>query len=487
MSTGIRRRLPGRRLGLTAIVGLLLLASTGVADAALPDPDTGISEAQADSGVTVDRGKTKTKDGVVSTKLTFKISNKGPTPTVEGEFRASVTDGVVFYRAPKGCSLKDASVICPLKRIRKGATEKIEITAILKGTFHKVEASSSSESDPNPANNSLVLEWLSSDPAPKPTPKPSSSPPAKSSKCPATRIEWSKDGGRTWNRGGLLGGFHSKLNVRLADKVDKKCQYKVSLASYSAEGPTWKTSGKQAFLGKHTVTLTGKKPTAVLDISRFMPPCYGQIDLYGSGEKFDGDRLPRYPDRKFPTRMIAGWNGGKACTGPPSSSPPPSSTPPSSTSASPSTSASTSAPPSSRPPTTTPPTTPATSSKPPATTPPSSTPTTTAPSSTPPPPPADTSQPPAEQVPVDDAPAPPGPDDQRNTTEPPYVDGDLPRTGADRIPYLIALAVFSVLLGALAIAWSRWGTLGAFGRTSAPAPAHAANPWINRPRNPWIN
>ncbi|MGR7002744.1 hypothetical protein ACU686_40145 [Yinghuangia aomiensis] len=132
--------------------------------------------------------------------------------------------------------------------------------------------------------------------------------------------------------------------MRLADKtkVEKNCQYKVSFASYSADGPTWKTSGTQRFLGKDTVTLTAKKPSATLDIKKHLPPCYGQIDLYGGGDKFTGAKTPHYPDKKYPTNMIAGWNGGEGVRAlkPPSSSPKPSKSPSTSPKPSPSVSAS---------------------------------------------------------------------------------------------------------------------------------------------------
>lgn len=498
MPIGTGRLLPGRRLGVAAISGLLLVGSAGVSGAAT---DVGAAanlpraaaDVNADSALTIEKGKPKTKKGKVYATLTYKFSNKGPTATAEGDLKTSALEGVTFDKVPKGCKKESNAAFCTFKPVKKGSTKTLKFTVVLTGTHHKVDAIGLGGNDPNIKNNMVALEWDTPKPAPKPSSKPPGSSPSSKPKppdCPATRIEWSSDGGKTWKRSGLLGGFHPKLNVRLADKVADKCKYTVSYASYSAEGPTWKTSGKQGYLGKHTVTLTGKKPTAVLDISKVLPRCYGQVDLYGSGEKFDGKRLPHYPDKKFPTPMIAGWNGGKACTTPPSSSPPPSS-PSASPSKSPSPSASTSTQPSTKPPTTTPGTTPSTTapaSTPPPTTPtptPSATPTST-PTETPttaPPPPVDTPEPPDEQAPVPDTPEnPPSADDQRDVTEPPYVEGDLPRTGASRIPYLIALAVFSVMLGALAIAWSRWGPRGAFSRTAAPAPA--ATPWMDPPRNP---
>ncbi|MEU8133375.1 hypothetical protein [Streptodolium elevatio] len=491
----------GRKLGVAAISGLLVLGSTGIADAAPATLGSGASadlpraaaETNADSALTIGAGKPKTKKGKVYATLTYKFSNKGPTATATGDLKTSALEGVAFDKVPKGCSKESNSAICPLKPLKKGATKKLEFTVVLTGTHHKVDAIALGGQDPDIRNKTVAFAWDTPKPAPKPKPssKPSgssSSKPSKPAKCPATRIEWSSDGGRTWKRSGLLNGFHPKLNVRLADKVEDRCKYTVSYASYSAEGPTWKTSGKQSYLGKHTVTLTGKKPTAVLDISKFLPRCYGQVDLYGSGEKFDGKRLPHYPDKKYPTRMIAGWNGGKACTTPPSSSPPPSSqsaspSPSKSPSKSPSPSASTPTQPSTRPPSTTPGTTAPVTTPPPTSTTPTPTPTPTETPTTTPPPPVDTPEPPDDQAPVPDTPEnPPSADDQRDVTEPPYVEGSLPRTGASRVPYMIAFAVFSLLLGILAVAWSRWGPRGAF--SSQPRPAPAGGPWGHSRRDP---
>ncbi|OPC77453.1 hypothetical protein B4N89_43915 [Embleya scabrispora] len=153
--------------------------------------------------------------------------------------------------------------------------------------------------------------------------------------CGTVAIEWSVDDGKTWSKAGLLGSLATKVSVRIAGNVPKSCTYKVTLAAYSAEGPTWKTSGVQRYLGSRTVSLTGAHRGAALDIARHAPPCFGQIDLYGNDKVFDGkaNPLPRYPDAKFPTDLIAGWNGGKECapSSPKPSTKPPTSAPPSST------------------------------------------------------------------------------------------------------------------------------------------------------------
>lgn len=192
--------------------------------------------------------------------------------------------------------------------------------------------------------------------------------------CGTVAVEWSVDNGKTWSKAGLLGSLATKVSVRIAGNVPKSCTYKVTLAAYSAEGPTWKTSGVQRYLGSRTVSLTGAHRSAALDITRYAPPCFGQIDLYGNDKVFDGkaNPLPRYPDAKFPTDLIAGWNGGKECapsspkpsTKPPTTAPPTGTAPP--TTAVPSTSASTSKP--------SPSTSATTTSKPPSASPSTSTP-----------------------------------------------------------------------------------------------------------------
>ncbi|MEU8921474.1 hypothetical protein AB0D10_11155 [Kitasatospora sp. NPDC048545] len=84
------------------------------------------------------------------------------------------------------------------------------------------------------------------------------------------------------------------------------CDYKVSLASYSTEGPTFAASGTQTFLGSATVTLNRENPQATLDISAYLPKCFGQIDLYPGDQKFDGhsNPLPHYPDIVLPDHLI---------------------------------------------------------------------------------------------------------------------------------------------------------------------------------------
>jgi LPXTG-motif cell wall-anchored protein len=159
------------------------------------------------------------------------------------------------------------------------------------------------------------------------------------SECGHVSIEHSVDNGASWTTNGRMDGDHmpATVQVRLTGNVEDGCSYPVSLASYSAEGPTWQTSGTQAFLGWDTTTLDSKQPTATLDVSRTAPTCFGQIDLYGNGTKYDGTTgaLPHYPDSATPTNLITAWNGGKACSATPtppatpvnSATPTPSATP----------------------------------------------------------------------------------------------------------------------------------------------------------------
>ncbi|MDH6133230.1 hypothetical protein P3T37_002625 [Kitasatospora sp. MAA4] len=152
-----------------------------------------------------------------------------------------------------------------------------------------------------------------------------------SNQCSSVGVEYSTDGGQTWSQAGRVGQPYTKFVVRLTETPADGCEYKVSLASYSTQGPSWSTSGTQTFLGWDTTTLDKKQPKATLDVSSHTPPCFGQIDLYGTGVKHDGitGPLPKYPDAVFPKDLITAWNGGTACTTPtPPITPPTHPTPP---------------------------------------------------------------------------------------------------------------------------------------------------------------
>ncbi len=150
---------------------------------------------------------------------------------------------------------------------------------------------------------------------------------AKSEHCDSVKVEYKVDGAKDWSTAGRLKQPSTKITVRIQDNDKKKvgsgCEYKVSLASYNTEGPTWATSGTQTFLGWDHTVLTKAHPQATLDVSKSAPTCFGQIDLYGNDEKHDGVEgdLPKYPDGVFPRDLITAWNGGKACTPTPSASP----------------------------------------------------------------------------------------------------------------------------------------------------------------------
>ncbi|WP_345673127.1 LPXTG cell wall anchor domain-containing protein [Yinghuangia aomiensis] len=459
MTGRARRRVAGRGAGVAAMAVTFAAVSTGFG------ANAGAVEARAtltaDVALSVAKGKAQSEKGVDSTTLTYTLSNKGPGDAPDGKVHVTLAKGAAFGSLPKECRHDLDAVTCGLGTIAKGKSKTVALTVKLTGTRHEIEGvgSGAVDIDPDLRNNVANATWDSQaeDPKPgsspsKPESKPSTKPSAKPSpstsasakpkpKCSPAKIEYSKDGGKTWTRSGLIGGFYGKIQVRLVDKskVEKNCQYKVSLASYSADGPTWKTSGTQRYIGKDTVTLTAKKPSATLDIKKYLPPCYGQIDLYGGGDKFTGAKTPHYPDKKYPTNMIAGWNGGKACAPkPPSSSPTPSKSPSTSPKPSPSVSASPS-PSASESPSASP--SPSVSESPSAT-----------PSEVPSTPPA--SQPPVQQPPAE-VPVVAQPDDQQPVAAEPVVEGSLPKTGASRIPYLIALGVFTVLLGALAVWWTR--------------------------------
>ncbi|GAA4978907.1 hypothetical protein GCM10023205_54070 [Yinghuangia aomiensis] len=422
--------------------------------------------------------KEETKSGVRVGWITFTIKNNGPytvsastlEATAQGDGvkflgldqlqMATQRDGVKTLGADKckKAEIREAGRTfgCEPPALNWGDSLQVTAKVALTGTSHtvgsRVELKGFSLIEGNPKNNSATaampdqVESGSRPPAPAPkapkqpaAPKPAKPPkkPTPKPSCGRAAIEYSKDNGKTWTRSALLGGFPGKLKVRVPGNVTKGCQYKVSLASYSTQGPTWKTSGTQAFLGMDTVTLTSAKPTGVLDISKHLPKCYGQVDLYGNDTKFDGKKnpLPKYPSIKYPTNLIAGWNGGTACA-------PKTPKPPATPSVSPSVTSPTPTPPAS---VTPPPTTP--------------TPTPTKTPSTPPASPSPSASSPAPPTAEQTAPqAPAAQDDgqQTVTDQDANAPGSLAHTGASsRLPYLVALAVFSLLLGALALWWTR--------------------------------
>ncbi|RKT20212.1 hypothetical protein BX285_4696 [Streptomyces sp. 1114.5] len=62
-------------------------------------------------------------------------------------------------------------------------------------------------------------------------------------------MQYSVDGGAHWTNAATMPAESATVQVRLAGEPAAGCDYHVSLGSYEAQGPTWATSGRQAFLG----------------------------------------------------------------------------------------------------------------------------------------------------------------------------------------------------------------------------------------------
>jgi len=109
------------------------------------------------------------------------------------------------------------------------------------------------------------------------------------------------------------------VNIHAVGTVPENCTFSFSLNSYTAQGPTWPTSGTQALLDHQSITLSKGNPSGALTVAK--PPCYGQTDLYTGTAKFDGidGALPHYPNVVTPTGLISYSNGGSACQAPSSS------------------------------------------------------------------------------------------------------------------------------------------------------------------------
>ena len=109
------------------------------------------------------------------------------------------------------------------------------------------------------------------------------------------------------------------VHVQAKSAVPEGCSVSFSLNAYTAQGPTWETSGTQALFDHQSVTLSSGSPSGTLTVAE--PPCYGQTDLYTGTAKFDGQdgALPHYPNTVTPNGLIAYSNGGAACEQPSSS------------------------------------------------------------------------------------------------------------------------------------------------------------------------
>ncbi|MFJ8623525.1 hypothetical protein ACIRD3_11850 [Kitasatospora sp. NPDC093550] len=143
--------------------------------------------------------------------------------------------------------------------------------------------------------------------------------------CGRPPVQYSVDGGAHWTNGATMPAESATVQVRLAGVPTAGCDYHVSLGSYEAQGPTWATSGRQAFLGWATTTLTREHYRDTLDVTGHLPHCFGELALYAVGEKYDGGDsdhpLPHYPDEPFSGLQIASWNGGTACAPTPTATP----------------------------------------------------------------------------------------------------------------------------------------------------------------------
>ena len=101
------------------------------------------------------------------------------------------------------------------------------------------------------------------------------------------------------------------VTVTAPNGVPKGCERSWSLNSYTAEGPTWETSGTQALFDHDSITLDDEHASGTLTVAA--PPCYGQTDFYEGTTRFDGDDgpLPLYPGSVVPNPgLIAYSNGG---------------------------------------------------------------------------------------------------------------------------------------------------------------------------------
>ncbi|MCG6495652.1 hypothetical protein [Kitasatospora sp. A2-31] len=143
--------------------------------------------------------------------------------------------------------------------------------------------------------------------------------------CGRPPVQYSVDGGANWTNSSTIPALSGTVQVRLAGRPTAGCDYHVSLGSYETQGATWATSGRQTFLGWATTTLTREHYRDTLDVSGHLPSCFGELALYGVGEKYDGSDsdhpLPHYPDEPFSGLLIASWNGGTACPPKPTAGP----------------------------------------------------------------------------------------------------------------------------------------------------------------------
>jgi len=107
--------------------------------------------------------------------------------------------------------------------------------------------------------------------------------------------------------------FHATVSYTGNKPLCDNASRVVSLNSYQAEGPTWPTSGNQAFVDHDQVTIDKTHTTGNLSVDQ--PSCFYQTDLYFGSTMFNGvdGALPHYPNVVTPTGLIDERNGGSGC------------------------------------------------------------------------------------------------------------------------------------------------------------------------------
>jgi hypothetical protein len=129
--------------------------------------------------------------------------------------------------------------------------------------------------------------------------------------CTSSLFSWNKSGQNTYP---ML-----SVTVQAKGALPQGCTFSFSLNSYTAEGPTWPTSGTQALFDHDSITLSADQTSGTLTVEQ--PPCFGQTDFYTGTTKYDGQdgALPHYPNVVTPYGLLAYSNGGTKCEQPSSS------------------------------------------------------------------------------------------------------------------------------------------------------------------------
>ncbi|WP_405578615.1 hypothetical protein [Streptomyces sp. NBC_01190] len=124
-------------------------------------------------------------------------------------------------------------------------------------------------------------------------------------------------GGSAWQPGQGLSAIKPSADGKISiDVLGGRGGCTVSLASYLAHGPDFKTSGVQVLKDFATVSVA-KGETGTLTVAVPDAGCFAQIDLYKGSTKYAGDNAPAGPDHAvIGANLIASWNGptgGKDC------------------------------------------------------------------------------------------------------------------------------------------------------------------------------